>query len=202
MDWFTGENLIELVKTIGYLGVFGMVFAESGLFFCFFFPGDSLLFTAGLLASQGYFNIAILLVVIFVGAILGVNVGYAFGASVGPKLFTREDSLLFHKKNLIYAQKFYEQYGPITIVLARFIPMVRTFAPIVAGIGRMNYKTFIFYNIFGGLLWTLSLTLSGFYLTRVIPGAESYITWIVAGIIVVSVIPALWHFIQDRYFKK
>lgn len=198
MDWFTGQNLIELIKTIGYLGVFGIVFAESGLFVGFFLPGDSLLFTAGLLASQGYFNIAILLIAIFVGATLGVNVGYAFGKAVGPKLFSRTDSLLFHKKNLVRAQKFYEQYGAMTIVLARFIPVVRTFAPIVAGIGKMNYKTFLFYNIIGGALWTLGLTLSGFYLTRVIPGAEIYITWIIVGIIFISIIPAIWHFVKER----
>lgn len=198
MDWFTGENLIELIKTVGYLGVFGIVFAESGLFIGFFLPGDSLLFTAGLLASQGYLNIAALLLIVFVGAVLGDNVGYAFGKTVGPKLFNREDSLLFHKKNLVRAQNFYEQYGPMTIILARFIPVVRTFAPIVAGIGQMKYKTFVFYNVFGGLIWTLGLTLAGYYLTKVIPGAESYITWIVAGIVVASVIPAIWHLIKER----
>ncbi|OGB74706.1 hypothetical protein A2810_00330 [candidate division Kazan bacterium RIFCSPHIGHO2_01_FULL_49_10] len=202
MDWFSGENLIELIKTVGYLGVFGIVFAESGLFIGFFLPGDSLLFTAGLLASQGYLNIATLLLVVFVGAVLGDNFGYAFGKTVGPKLFRRENSILFHKKNLIRAHNFYKQYGPMTIILARFIPVVRTFAPIVAGIGQMQYKTFVFYNIFGGLLWTLSLTLSGFYLTQVIPGAESYITWIIIGIIVVSVIPAIWHLLKEHYIKK
>ena len=150
MDWFSGENLIELIKTVGYLGVFGIVFAESGLFIGFFLPGDSLLFTAGLLASQGYLNIATLLLVVFVGAVLGDNFGYAFGKTVGPKLFRRENSILFHKKNLIRAHNFYKQYGPMTIILARFIPVVRTFAPIVAGIGQMQYKTFVFYNIFGG----------------------------------------------------
>src|SRR3989344_4725787 len=202
MDWFSGENLIELIKTVGYLGVFGIVFAESGLFIGFFLPGDSLLFTAGLLASQGYLNIATLLLVVFVGAVLGDNFGYAFGKTVGPKLFRRENSILFHKKNLIRAHNFYKQYGPMTIILARFIPVVRTFAPIVAGIGQMQYKTFVFYNIFGGFLWTLSLTLSGFYLTQVIPGAESYITWIIIGIIVVSVIPAIWHLLKEHYIKK
>jgi len=201
MDWFSGENLIELIKTVGYLGIFGIVFAESGLFIGFFLPGDSLLFTAGLLASQGYLNIAALLLIVFVGAVLGDNVGYAFGKTVGPKLFKRENSSLFHKKNLIRAHNFYEQYGPMTIILARFIPVVRTFSPIVAGIGQMQYKTFVFYNIFGGALWTLGLTLSGYYLTRVIPGAESYITWIIIGIIVISVIPAIWHLLKEHYVK-
>lgn len=200
MDWFT-YNLIEVIKAIGYLGVFGIVFAESGLFIGFFLPGDSLLFTAGLLASQGYLHIGALLIAIFVGAVLGDNVGYAFGKAVGPKLFKREDSLLFHKKNLIRAHDFYERYGPMAIILARFIPVIRTFAPIVAGIGKMNYRTFVFYNILGGLLWTLSLTLAGYYLTEVIPGVEDYISWGVIGIIVVSFIPPIWHLLKERYRK-
>ncbi len=198
MDWLTGDNLIQLIKTVGYLGIFGIVFAESGLFIGFFLPGDSLLFTAGVLASQGYLHIEILLPIIFVGAVLGDNFGYAFGKAVGPRLFKREDSLLFHKKNLIRAQKFYEQYGPMTIVLARYMPVVRTFAPIVAGIGRMDYKIFVFYNIFGGLIWTLSLTLAGYYLTRVIPGIESYISWVVIGIIVASIIPVVVHILKKK----
>ncbi|MBN2585516.1 VTT domain-containing protein [Patescibacteria group bacterium] len=202
MDWFSGENLIELIKAVGYLGVFGIVFAESGLFIGFFLPGDSLLFTAGVLASQGYLNIGALLVIIFVGAVLGDNFGYAFGKTVGPKLFRRENSLLFHKKNLIRAQKFYDQYGPATIILARFIPVIRTFAPIVAGVGTMNYKIFVFYNIFGGLIWTLSLTLAGYYLVKIIPGIEDYIHWVVIGIIILSVIPAVWHLLKERLVKK
>ena len=182
--------------------MFGIVFAESGLFIGFFLPGDSLLFTAGVLASQGHLNIVALMAVIFVGAVLGDNVGYAFGKAVGPKLFKREDSLLFHKKNLVRAHDFYERHGPMAIVLARFIPVIRTFAPIVAGIGLMNYKTFVFYNIFGGLLWTLILTLAGYYLTSVIPGVEDYISWGVIGIIVVSFIPPILQLIKEYYSKK
>ncbi len=202
MDLLTGDNLIELIKTAGYIGIFAIVFAESGLFVGFFLPGDSLLFTAGLLASQGYFDIAWLVFLIFMGAIIGDNVGYAFGRSVGPKLFKREDSILFHKKNLVRARDFYEKYGSMTIILARFIPVVRTFAPIVAGIGKMKYKTFVFYNIFGGFLWSFGLTLSGYYLTKVIPNAESYISWIIVLIIIISVIPAIWHILKEHYSKK
>ncbi|MFA5270398.1 MAG: VTT domain-containing protein [Patescibacteria group bacterium] len=201
MDWFSGENLIELIKAIGYLGVFGIVFAESGLFIGFFLPGDSLLFTAGVLASQGYLQIGALLIIIFVGAVVGDNVGYAFGKTVGPKLFKREDSLLFHKKNLIRAHNFYEQYGPMTVVMARFIPIIRTFVPIVAGIGRMNYRIFVLYNVLGGLLWTLLMTLAGYYLVKIIPGISDYIHLIVIGIIVVSFIPPVWHLIRERYSK-
>ena len=202
MDWFTGENLIELIKTVGYLGVFGIVFAESGLFFGFFLPGDSLLFTAGLLASQGFFDITTLVIIIFIGAVLGDQVGYAFGKQVGPKLFTRESSLLFNKKNLLRARDFYQQYGNITIVMARFMPFIRTFAPIVAGIGGMRYRTFVLYNLLGGLIWTLSLTLSGYYLVKVIPGIEHYITWVVGIIVIASVIPMVIHYFRDRLHTK
>lgn len=198
MDWLTGDNLIQVIKTGGYIGVFAIVFAESGLFVGFFLPGDSLLFTAGLLASQGYFDIAWLIFLIFTGAVVGDNVGYAFGKTIGPKLFRREDSLLFHKKNLVRAKDFYDRYGAMTIVLARFMPVIRTFAPIVAGIGEMKYKTFVFYNIFGGLIWTFGLTLSGYYLTRIIPNAESYISWIIIGIIIASVIPPIIHIIKKK----
>ena len=199
MDWFSGENLINLIKTVGYLGIFGIVFAESGLFFGFFLPGDSLLFTAGLLASQGYLHIAYLLIGVFVSAVLGDNVGYAFGRNVGPKIFKREASIFFHKDNLLKAENFYKQYGAITIVLARFMPFIRTFAPIVAGVGKMNYKIFAVYNIAGGLLWTIVMTLAGYYLVQVLPGIERYIMYVIALIIVVSVIPPVWHWFRRRH---
>ena len=122
-------DLISIIKTFGYLGLFGIVFAESGLFIGFFLPGDSLLFTAGFLASQGFLNIWILMPLIFIGAALGDNVGYAFGFKVGPMIFKREDSILFHKDHLERARIFYEKHGPKTLVLARFMPGIRTFAP-------------------------------------------------------------------------
>src|SRR3989344_4647918 len=125
-------------------GLFFIVFAESGLFIGFFLPGDSLLFTAGFLASQGYLNIWILAPLIFIAAILGDNFGYAFGAKVGPALFTKEDSLLFHKDHLVKANNFYAKHGPKTVVMARFLPIVRTFAPILAGVGKMEYRQFFF----------------------------------------------------------
>lgn len=202
MDWLTGENLIQLIKTVGYLGIFGIVFAESGLLVGFFLPGDSLLFTAGLLASQHYFDITALIFIVFLGAVLGDQVGYAFGRSVGPKLFKREDSLLFSKKNLTRAKDFYAQYGVITIVLARFIPVIRTFAPIVAGIGQMKYRTFVWFNILGGLLWSLALTLAGYYLVKVIPGIEQYISWVIIIIIVISIIPIISHYLKGKRHTK
>lgn len=202
MDWFSGENLIHLIQTVGYLGVFAIVFAESGLFIGFFLPGDSLLFTAGLLASQGYFDISILTILIFVGGVLGDQVGYYFGKSVGPKLFKKENSLFFDKKNLARAKEFYEHYGVSTIILARFIPVIRTFAPIVAGIGQMKYRTFVWFNIIGGLIWSLSLTLSGYYLVKIIPSIEQYISWVIVGIVVASVIPMILHLIKDKKHIK
>jgi len=198
MDFFSGENLIRLIETIGYLGLFGMVFAESGLFFGFFLPGDSLLFTAGLLASQGYLNIWLVLFGITLSAIVGDNVGYAFGRKVGPKIFNRNDSLWFHKNNLVKAEKFYQKYGAITIVLARFMPFIRTFAPIVAGMGKMHYQTFLSYNIVGGMLWTFSLTLIGYYLTQLFPRVENYISYIIILIVVVSVIPPVVQWLKAK----
>ncbi|PIP04565.1 hypothetical protein COX53_01810, partial [candidate division WWE3 bacterium CG23_combo_of_CG06-09_8_20_14_all_40_14] len=146
-------DLKEMLPAIGYAGIFFIVFAESGLLIGFFLPGDSLLFTAGFLASQNIFSIKVLALICFAGAVLGDSVGYEFGKKVGRKLFKRKDSFLFKKENLEKAEKFYEKHGKKTIVLARFIPVIRTFAPIIAGIGDMQYKTFISYNVFGGFFW-------------------------------------------------
>lgn len=202
MDIFSGENLINLIKTVGYLGIFGIVFAESGLFFGFFLPGDSLLFTAGFLASQGFFDIYILILIIFVGAVLGVNVGYAFGKKVGPRIFTKEKSLFFSKENLLKAEAYYEKYGAMTIVLARFIPFVRTFAPIVAGVAKMDYKIFLIYNIVGGLLWSIIITGAGYFLGRIIPNVDKYLLPIVLVIIIVSILPSAYHLIKSKFTKK
>jgi len=151
-----GFDLVALIKAAGYLGLFGIVFAESGLFVGFFLPGDSLLFTAGFLASQGFLNIWILAPLAFIAAILGDNFGYAFGRRVGPAIFTRERSLFFHKEYLERARIFYEAHGGKAIVLARFLPVIRTFAPILAGVGRMRWPTFLFYNVIGAVLWAIA----------------------------------------------
>ena len=198
LEVFGDQSLPSLIKTVGYLGIFGIVFAESGLFFGFFLPGDSLLFAAGFLASQGYLNISLLLAVLFVAAVLGDNVGYAFGRKVGHKIFNREDSIFFHKNNLVKAEKFYEKYGAATIILARFIPVIRTFAPIVAGAGKMNYKQFLMYNVVGGMLWTLSMTFAGFFLVKVFPDIEQHLALVVAAIILLSIIPPAIHFMKEK----
>lgn len=174
-----------------------MIFAESGLFFGFFFPGDSLLFTAGFLASKGFLNEWILLPVVFVAAVLGDNVGYWFGKKVGPKIFSREHSLLFNKKHVTTAQAFYEKHGVKTIILARFVPAVRTFAPIVAGVGKMHYPTFLTYNLVGGLLWGVGVTAAGLFLGNLIPDIDKFLLPIIVGIILISASPGLIHFAKD-----
>lgn len=202
MEIFSGENLVHLIKVVGYAGIFSIVFAESGLLIGFFLPGDSLLFTAGFLASQGFLNIFLLNIIVFVAAVVGDNVGYAFGHKVGPKIFNKEDSLFFHKDNLTKADEFYKKHGPITIVLSRFTPIVRTFAPIVAGAGKMEYKTFVTYNILGGLLWTLILTLSGYFLGKVIPNVDKYLLPIIALIVILSLMPTIWHLLKAKINKN
>lgn len=191
-------DLIALIQTIGYLGIFAIVFAESGLFFGFFFPGDSLLFTAGLLASQGFLDVRVLVILAMLGAILGDSVGYWFGAKVGPKIFTREDSFFFHKRHVERTHNFYLKYGAKAVVLARFVPIVRTFTPILAGVGTMPYGTFLKFNIIGGVLWGAGVTLLGYFLGTTIPGIEAYLLPIVIAIIVVSFIPILVELVKNK----
>ncbi len=191
-------DLSQLLQTIGYVGITAIVFAESGLFFGFFLPGDSLLFTAGLLAAKGYFNLPLLVGLCFLGAVLGDNVGYAFGRRVGPKIFTRGNSIFFHKHHIERARAFYTKYGKKTIVLARFVPIVRTFAPIVAGVGSMHYPTFFLYNVLGGALWAIGLPVAGFYLHELVPDIDRYLLPVVAGIVILSVIPPFLHMYKER----
>jgi membrane-associated protein len=181
----------SIVSAFGLLGVIAIIFLETGFFFGFFFPGDSLLFTAGLLASQHYLPIAWLTLGVFLAAVLGDSVGYAFGKKVGPALFTKDDSVFFNKRHIAQAQHFYEKYGTKTIVLARFVPIVRTFAPIVAGVGNMAYRRFFAWNVLGGLLWTILLVGLGYSFGSVIPDPDRYVLPAVAVIIILSAMPAL-----------
>lgn len=191
-------NLEELIRTAGYLGIAAIIFAESGLFFGFFLPGDSLLFTAGFLASQGLFNIWILITLTTIAAILGDSVGYWFGKKVGPMIFKRPDSFWFSKERVQQAHDFFEKHGAKSIVLARFIPAVRTFTPIIAGVAGMNYGTFLKYNIIGGVLWAAALPLLGYYLGSFVPDIDKYIIPIVVAIVVASVIPLAMEFLKKR----
>jgi len=191
-----------LISTLGLIGIYAIVFAESGLFFGFFLPGDSLLFTAGLFASQGVFGIIPLVLGIFIAAVLGDTVGYMFGRKVGPALFSREDSFFFSKNHAHKASEFYEKHGKKAIILARFIPVIRTFAPIVAGIGKMKYKTFMAYNVIGGAIWTGLLTLSGYFLGKIIPGIGTYLNYIIVVIIFISIIPIVFEWVRSRKNDK
>ena len=194
-------DLAELIRTVGYLGVFGIVFLESGMLVGFFFPGDSLLFTAGFLASQGFLDIKILIAGCFISAVAGDSTGYYIGKKLGPKIFTKENSIFFHKKHLERAQKFYDKHGGKTIILARFIPVIRAFVPVVAGVGTMNYKKFVFYNFFGAVIWAIGVTLAGFYLGSLIPDVDKYLLPIVGLIIIASVLPALHHVLMDAEIR-
>jgi membrane-associated protein len=191
-------DLVEIIKAFGYVGVFSMVFAESGLFFGFFLPGDSLLFTAGFLASQHVFNIWVLLALCIVGAIGGDSVGYWTGRKLGGWLMNRKDTIFFQKKHLITAQEFYKKHGGKTLILARFMPAVRTFAPIVAGMAHMHYDTFLLYNVVGGFLWAVGLTLLGYFLGSAIPNVDKYLLPIIGGIVVISALPALLHLRKEK----
>jgi membrane-associated protein len=205
---FDLQHFRQLIQSFGpvfgYLVIWGIVFAESGLLIGFFLPGDSLLFTAGVLASQGLLNIGLLSLGAFIFAVLGDNVGYATGYKFGRRLFQKQDSWLFHKKHLIKAQQFYERHGKKTIVIARFMPIVRTFAPIVAGIGAMHYRTFLAYNVVGGVIWSFGVTLLGYFLGRLIPAeqVDKYLLPIIGLIIIVSIVPSIIHLIQENKSSK
>lgn len=194
-------DLASLIQAVGYLGVFTIVFLESGLLIGFFFPGDSLLFTAGFLASQGFFDITVLISGCFIAAVLGDSIGYLIGAKLGPKIFTKENSIFFHKKHLASAQSFYDKHGGKTIILARFIPVIRAFAPVVAGVGKMDYKKFLTFNLVGAVLWAIGVTLAGYYLGSLIPDVDKYLLPIVGLIVIASVLPALHHILVDAEIR-
>lgn len=191
-------ELVDLIRTVGLLGIFAIVFAESGLLIGFFLPGDSLLFTAGFLASQGAFDIRLLTAGCFVAAVLGDAVGYSFGHRVGRALFRREESLLFHPRHLERAEAFFERHGGKAVVLARFIPIVRTFTPIVAGMGAMSYPRFAMFNVVGALAWAVGVTLAGYHLGSIIPDVDRYLLPIIALIILLSVAPTAVHVLRER----
>ncbi|MET7747253.1 VTT domain-containing protein [Micromonospora sp. NPDC005367] len=200
-DWLDPEWLIS---TFGLLGILAIVFAESGLLIGFFLPGDSLLFTAGLLTADGqYITYPLWLVCLLVtiAAVAGDQVGYAFGRKVGPSLFRRPNSRLFKQENVLKAHEFFEKYGARSIVLARFVPIVRTFTPIVAGVSGMNYRTFVTYNVIGGVLWGSGVTVLGYFLGQ-IPFVKDHIELILVAIVAVSVIPIAIELLRARIAAK
>jgi membrane-associated protein len=195
-------DLVQFITTVGYLGVFGIIFAESGLLIGILLPGDSLLFTAGLLAYKGVLNIYWLVLVCFLAAVLGDSFGYMFGHRVGRRLFQRKDSFFFSHENLEKTQQFYDKYGPATIILARFVPIVRTFAPIIAGVSKMKYTTFLSFNIVGGLLWAVGITVAGYYLGSVVPDIDKYLLPIIILIILISVGPGVYHLLKTKQQRE
>lgn len=202
MELIGGFDLAAFIRAVGYLGLFGIIFAESGLFLGFFLPGDSLLFTAGFLASQGFLEIPLLVIICFAGAVAGDSFGYAFGRRTGLYIFRKEDSLFFRKSHLERAALFYERHGGKTLILARFLPVFRTFAPILAGVGRMRYPYFLLYNVIGGALWAIGLTLLGYYLGSLIPNIDRYIVPLVFIIIILSSLPPLWHIFREKEHRE
>lgn len=191
-------TLEEIVTWGGYVGLFAIVFAETGLLIGFFLPGDSLLVTAGLFAARGELDIALLNVILCIAAITGDATGYYIGAKAGHALYNRPQSRLFRRDHLLKTREFYEKYGGITIVLARFMPFARTFAPVVAGVAEMAYRRFAVFNITGGIGWVLSMTLTGYYLGRLVPGIEHNIEYVIAIVILLSILPLIVKYLQHR----
>jgi membrane-associated protein len=193
---FLDPNII--IPALGIGGIALIIFAETGLLFGFFFPGDTLLFVAGLFAHDGYFSILLLIIVASLSAIVGDSVGYYTGKKISERFIKNKESIGISKENLARSEKFYERFGSFTIVIARFVPVVRTVAPFLAGVSFMNYSRFISFNIAGGILWVTSVSLLGYYLGSKIPNIDQYIFPILLGIIVFSIIPAIWKVV----FKK
>lgn len=182
----------------GLIAIGATVFAESGLLIGFFLPGDTLLFGAGLLASQGTLPLGWLLLVVVISAIVGDNVGYSIGRRTGHRIFRKKDGVLFHHDQLVRAEKFYEKHGGKTIILARFIPVIRTFAPLVAGVGKMPRERFMFFNIIGAVLWGAGVVMLGYWLGARLPWLSDYITPVILGVIIISLLSAFIHLFKDK----
>jgi Uncharacterized membrane-associated protein len=200
LDWLHRlRDVRAIIAWGGYVGLTTIIFAETGLLIGFFLPGDSLIVTAGLLAATtGVFNIWLLGLLLTVASIVGNSVGYAIGRATGPRLFSRENSLLFNKKHLYRAHEFYERHGGKTVIIARFMPIVRTFVPVVAGMGQMGYRRYTLFNIVGGLGWIWSMLFIGYFLGRYIPGVDQHIETVIALVIVISLLPGIIGWLKAR----
>jgi membrane-associated protein len=188
----------SLVRIGGIVGLTAIVFVETGLLIGFFLPGDSLLVTAGLFAARGDIEVLPLIAALSIAAVVGDTVGYNIGKQSGPRLFTRADSLFFNKKHLVTTKEFYDRHGPFTIVIARFVPIIRTFAPVVAGIGAMEYKRFISYNVIGGVGWVLSMVLGGYFLGQMVPNIHKNIDKVIVVVIFLSLLPIIIKYLRER----
>lgn len=191
-------DLEEIIRTVGYAGVFAIVFAETGLLIGAFLPGDSLLFTAGFLASQDYFNIWLLVPLCFVAAIAGDATGYSIGHKFGRSLFRKEESRFFKPAYLVKSEAFFEKHGGKAIIIARFMPIVRTFAPVIAGVSAMQYRKFAVYNVVGAVFWAIGVTVAGYFLGKTIPSVDKYLLPIIALIVAVSIAPSAIHIWREN----
>jgi membrane-associated protein len=193
LDWFHKiRDVRAIISWGGYVGLTSIIFAETGLLVGFFLPGDSLIVTAGLLsATMGVFNVYLLGLLLTVASILGNTVGYAIGKATGPHLFNRENSLLFNKKHLYRAREFYERHGAATVIIARFMPIVRTFVPVVAGMAEMAYRRYTLYNVVGGIGWIWSMLFIGYFLGRYIPGIDRHIETLIVVVVLISLLPGI-----------
>lgn len=195
------QNIITLFGPWTYVVLFAIVFAETGFVLTPFLPGDSLLFIVGTLAGGGYLNIFFVYIIFVVAAILGDSVNYTIGHFLGPRVFSQKNSRIFNKAYLEKTREFYAKYGGKTIVLARFVPIIRTFAPFVAGVGKMDYKTFLFYNVFGAFIWVTSLTFAGYFFGG-IPLIKNNFEYAVIIIILISIVPVIVEYIKHKREKK
>ena len=196
------SNLPELVQWAGLFGLTAIVFSETGLLIGVFLPGDSLLVTAGLLSARGYLDIYALALALTLAAICGNSLGYWIGRATGPRVFNRENSLFFNKKHAIRAHEFYEKYGRGTIVLAQFMPIIRTFSPVIAGVGGMRFRQFMIYNVIGAFAWVWSMLAIGFFLGAYIPGIDQHIELVVVIVVFISLLPGLIGGYRARRAKR
>ena len=207
MDFFSEffhklTNIKELVTWAGYPGMAAIIFSETGLLVGFFLPGDSLLVTAGLFAAAGYFEISVLIPLLIICAVLGNASGYYIGRKSGQALYHREESRFFKKQHLLKTKEFYEHYGPITIVMAQFMPFARTFAPVVAGIAEMKYVKFASFNVIGAVAWITSMILIGYFLGSTVPDIDKNIQYVIAVVVFLSILPGIIKYLQVKYGKK
>jgi len=200
LDFFHNiRDVSGLIRWGGGIGLTGLIFAETGLLIGFFLPGDSLLVTAGLLAATtGDLNVWLLGLLLTTASVIGNTVGYAIGKAAGPRLFSREDSLLFNKKHLYRAHEFYEKHGGKTIIIARFMPIVRTFVPVVAGMAQMGYRRYTIFNVVGGIAWIWSMLLLGYFLGRYIPGIDRHVEKVIILVIFLSLLPGIIGWLKAR----
>jgi membrane-associated protein len=198
-SWLEGASVLTFLLIVG-----GIVFAESGLLIGFFLPGDTLLFTVGFFAAQGHIPLALAMLVIFVAAVVGDNVGYTIGRRLGPRLFKKKDGLVFRQDYIQRAEKFYEKHGGKTIILARFVPVVRTFAPMVAGVGKMPRQRFVFFNIVGGAIWTGLVVMLGFWLGSLVDPhvVEKFLLLAIALAMLITIGPTILHLARDKRLRQ